>query len=147
VQNVRTSRFLGLAEDGGGGASVAGVGKDSDGGGGDAGCGGEGELASKNSFVCFTVNTLGDDGREKARNAVAAAAASRVARAATRQREADIIPPRYRRRRRDVPAECAVVVAGCGGGIGRRERKAWRELREERAAGRQRNRMLGTRRL
>jgi hypothetical protein len=88
------------------------------------------------------VNTLGDDGREKVRNAVAATAASREARAATRQQETDIIPPRHRGRRRDDPAECAVAVAGCGGGIGRRERKAWRELREERAAGRQRTKTL-----
>jgi hypothetical protein len=93
------------------------------------------------------VDALGDDGRKNVRNAVAAAAASREARAATRQQEADIIPARYRGRRRDEPAECAVVVAGCGGGIGRRKRKAWRELREERAARRQGNKTLGTRRL
>ena len=111
-----------------GGASVAGVGCGGDGV-ASAGCGGGRELATDNSPVYLVADTLGDDGREKVRNAVTVAATRREARAATRQQEAESIALRCRGRRRDEPVVVA-TVAGCGGGIGRRERPEGRGGRE-----------------
>lgn len=114
---VRTSRFRGLAAD------VAGFESGGDSGGGDTvanvGCGSGGELAADNSPVYLVVDTLWDDGSAKVRNAVAAAAARREARAAARQQDADIIAPRWLGRRpRDEAGDCAVAAVRCHGGIG-----------------------------
>jgi hypothetical protein len=77
--------------------------------------------------VKSVAGTWGEDGREKLRSTVvAAAAATREAMAPMRQQETEnIAPRRWWSRRRDGPAGwCAVAVARRGGGIG------WRRKRE-----------------
>lgn len=124
LDRSRTSLRRGLAAGGGGagggGGGVAGA------GGGDEG-GGGGEIAADSFPVKSVAGTWGEDGREKLRSTVvAAAAATREAMAPMRQQETEnIAPRRWWSRRRDGPAGwCAVAVARRCGGIG------WRRKRE-----------------